>query len=187
MRPQKVLDKEILAGLKKVFRNKGYEGASLAELAEATGLKKASLYHRFPNGKEEMAAAVLEQAVKWGKDHLLHTLSDETIAPKTRLKKGLTLIKDVYQSGKENCIFRAISMKVGLELFEQPIKNGMQQWVTAFKNIGVALKFSPRQAEKMAMETLIEIHGSLVVARCFNDTSIFEKTIKKIENKYLGK
>ncbi|MEP1982729.1 MAG: helix-turn-helix domain-containing protein, partial [Maribacter dokdonensis] len=60
MRPQKVLDIEILTGLTKVFRSRGYEGASLKELSEATGLKKASLYHRFPNGKQEMADAVLQ-------------------------------------------------------------------------------------------------------------------------------
>ncbi len=43
MRPQKVLDKEILNGLTKIFRSRGYEGASLKELSDATGLKKASL------------------------------------------------------------------------------------------------------------------------------------------------
>jgi len=55
MRPKKVLDETILKGLAEVFRSKGYEGASLKDLSEATGLKKASLYHRFPNGKSEMA------------------------------------------------------------------------------------------------------------------------------------
>ena len=34
MRPQKVLDIEILTGLTKVFRSKGYEGASLKDLGK---------------------------------------------------------------------------------------------------------------------------------------------------------
>ena len=59
MRPQKVQDIEIMTSLVKTFRSRGYEGSSLAELAKSTGLKKASLYHRFPKGKEEMAIAVL--------------------------------------------------------------------------------------------------------------------------------
>jgi len=59
MRPQKVIDSDILKGLTKVFRSKGYEGANLSELAQATNLKKASLYHRFPGGKQEMAVTVL--------------------------------------------------------------------------------------------------------------------------------
>jgi TetR/AcrR family transcriptional repressor of lmrAB and yxaGH operons len=51
---------DIIPALAEVFREHGYEGASLALLGDATGLGKGSLYHFFPNGKEEMAAAVLD-------------------------------------------------------------------------------------------------------------------------------
>lgn len=187
MRPQKVLDEEILNGLTQVFRAKGYEGASLKELAEVTGLKKASLYHRFPNGKEEMALAVLSRAVKWIEESLFQTLSNEKDTPQSRLKKGLAEIRTVYDCGKATCIFRAMSMQTGLELFEEQINKGMRQWVDAFKNIGTALQFSPAEAEKIALESLIEIQGSLVVAKCLGETDIFEKALQKIENRYLNK
>jgi len=52
---------EIVGRLFIVFQDKGYEGASLADLSQATGLGKSSLYHHFPRGKEQMAEAVLEQ------------------------------------------------------------------------------------------------------------------------------
>jgi TetR/AcrR family transcriptional repressor of lmrAB and yxaGH operons len=52
---------EIVDRLFMVFRDRGYEGASLADLSRATGLGKSSLYHHFPNGKEQMAEAVLEK------------------------------------------------------------------------------------------------------------------------------
>jgi len=44
-----------------VFRDRGFEGASIADLSRATGLGKSSLYHHFPAGKEQMAEAVLER------------------------------------------------------------------------------------------------------------------------------
>ncbi|NJR74520.1 MAG: helix-turn-helix transcriptional regulator, partial [Scytonema sp. CRU_2_7] len=50
---------KVIVQLTKVFRQYGYEGATLARLSEATGLGKASLSSPFPKGKEEMAAAVL--------------------------------------------------------------------------------------------------------------------------------
>ena len=105
MRPQKVLDIEILAGLTKVFRSKGYEGASLNELAEATGLKKASLYHRFPGGKQEMAETVLNHIDQWVVTHVFGTLTNEEVSPQSRLKNGLTKIKELYNDGNETCIF----------------------------------------------------------------------------------
>jgi len=45
----------LLRQLGQVFRERGYEGATLTQLAAATGLGKASLYHHFPGGKAEMA------------------------------------------------------------------------------------------------------------------------------------
>ncbi len=41
----------VLDKIAAVFRLHGYEGASIRLLAQATGLERASLYHRFPGGK----------------------------------------------------------------------------------------------------------------------------------------
>src|SRR5437762_12723369 len=51
----------LLPVLGEVFRAHGYEGATLALITEATGLGKGSLYHFFPGGKAQMAAAVLDE------------------------------------------------------------------------------------------------------------------------------
>ena len=37
-----------------VIRREGYDGASLAQLSTATGLGKGSLYHHFPDGKDDL-------------------------------------------------------------------------------------------------------------------------------------
>jgi AcrR family transcriptional regulator len=61
---------EMLARLMDLLREKGFDGASLSDISESTGLGKSSLYHHFPNGKQEIALqglayleAQLEQAV----------------------------------------------------------------------------------------------------------------------------
>ncbi len=46
---------EVLDRLAAAFRRDGYDGASIARLSAATGLGKASLYHYFPGGKQDMA------------------------------------------------------------------------------------------------------------------------------------
>ncbi|UII76238.1 TetR/AcrR family transcriptional regulator [Flagellimonas sp. HMM57] len=186
MRPQKVLDIEILKGLTKVFRSKGYEGASLKELSEATGLKKASLYHRFPNGKQEMADAVLNHLGEWIINNVFQSLLDDDIEPQIRLKNGLSEIRTLYNDGKETCIFRALSMQTGIELFEEQIKKGMNEWLSTFKEIGMAFQLNHKEAEQKALQVLIEIQGSLIVTKGIGDISIFENTIKNIEHKYIN-
>ena len=59
MRPAKVADGAVADALVSAFRRGGYAGAAVSDLCEATGLKSASLYHRFPRGKADMALAAL--------------------------------------------------------------------------------------------------------------------------------
>jgi AcrR family transcriptional regulator len=47
----------------RLFGERGYEGASMADLAERVGLRKASLFHHFPS-KEQLYAAVLERPAR---------------------------------------------------------------------------------------------------------------------------
>ena len=186
MRPQKVQDTQIIASLVKSFRANGYEGASLAELAKSTGLKKASLYHRFPNGKEEMATTVLTHIEEWVDEHIFKVLLDESLTTEERIKNALIQIRNSYDNGKETCIFRALSIGQSLELFDLQIKNGMHKWITAFTKFGLAVGLSEVNANEMALNTLIKIQGSLIVTKGMNDLSIFDKTLKEIEANYLS-
>jgi len=54
---------DIVATAWEVFRAKGFEGASMSDVAERLGGSKATLY-RYYNSKEELFAAALENAVK---------------------------------------------------------------------------------------------------------------------------
>ena len=54
---------EIVEHALTLFMNKGYEGASMSDLAAATGIKKASLYAHY-SGKEEIFSAVFTGVVE---------------------------------------------------------------------------------------------------------------------------
>ena len=43
----------------RLFRASGYSAVSIGEILQESGLSRSSLYHFFPNGKEELGAAVL--------------------------------------------------------------------------------------------------------------------------------
>lgn len=54
----------LMAVAEELFHKKGYEGVSMAELAAAVGRQKASLYHHFAGGKEEIYREVLEHGLE---------------------------------------------------------------------------------------------------------------------------
>lgn len=51
---------EILKAALKLFSAKGYESTSVAEIADAVGIRKASLYSRFTSKKEVLDELVQE-------------------------------------------------------------------------------------------------------------------------------
>jgi TetR/AcrR family transcriptional regulator, cholesterol catabolism regulator len=52
----------ILESAAQVFRQKGFHGASMADIAEAVNLQKASLYHHF-DSKQEILLELLDRAL----------------------------------------------------------------------------------------------------------------------------
>jgi AcrR family transcriptional regulator len=58
--PKRLRRDEIVDEATRLFAERGYEGASMADLAERVGLRKASLFHHFAS-KDVLYAAVLER------------------------------------------------------------------------------------------------------------------------------
>lgn len=184
MADQKITDEQLLKGLSDTFRRVGYDGASLSRLAEATGLKKASLYHRFPGGKKEMAQAVLQHTSEWIKANIVDLLGTKE-DPVQRLDKVLSNINKLYSGGKDACILRALSQGEGLELFQVQIKSSFYDWIKGFSKLASDFGIPESETEKIAEDVLIKIQGSLVLSVGSNNPGIFKRTLKEIKEMFM--
>jgi len=78
---------EILEHALTLFMTKGYEGASMSDLAAATGIKKASLYAHY-SGKEEIFSAVFTGVLEEYRETIaLLTLRRDEESALTRLER----------------------------------------------------------------------------------------------------
>jgi AcrR family transcriptional regulator len=184
MRPQKVNNQDLVESLMSVIQSKGYEGASLNDLANSTGLQKASLYYRFPNGKKEITTAVLTYVEEWVKKNILLLLSDTEIKPTNRLKKVIVNIDTLYDGGKKICVLRALTMDSNMELFGKQLGLIMTDWITGFTNLGISFGLSKKEAKAKAEQTLILVQGSLVISKAMSTVAPFQKTLISIRNMY---
>jgi AcrR family transcriptional regulator len=78
---------DIVQAAAQMFREKGYHGASMQDIADAVGLQKASLYHHV-SGKQEILAAILDEAL----DRLIADLqgvADSKDAADVKLRKAM--------------------------------------------------------------------------------------------------
>lgn len=184
MRPQKIDDQALLNNLMNVITAKGYEGASLNELADASGLKKASLYHRFPGGKKDIAIAVLNFIREWIDKTIIKVLGNSELPPEVKLEKGLKNIEELYRGGKSTCILRALSMENGFSLFKSELAIAADDWLLSFEKLGTDFGMKRSDAKRTSIEVLTKIQGSLVVSKLMNDDEVFKKALEDIKMLY---
>ena len=58
-----------------LFRSKGYSATSIAEIVNACGVTKGSLYYHF-RSKEELALAAMDQVHRYFTDHVFRFVSE---------------------------------------------------------------------------------------------------------------
>ncbi len=78
---------QILESAAQVFCQKGYNGASMADIAEAVGLQKATLYHHF-GSKQEILAELLERAMAIVSGNMAQVLQMDS-PPDEKLKTAM--------------------------------------------------------------------------------------------------
>lgn len=59
---ESVARQRVVEVAERLFLERGYNAISLRDLADALGIKQASLYYHFPAGKEELYVAVVQRA-----------------------------------------------------------------------------------------------------------------------------
>lgn len=175
----KVNDGDLLDRLTGIFRDSGYEGATLRRISKATGLEKASLYHRFPRGKEQMAEAVLRHVGGYFAEHVL--------APLREPGDGLAAVRETgrrlsrfYEDGGRACLVDTLSLGHGSAGVEQVTGALYGAWRDAFAAAARRMGASPRQARVRAEEAIGGIHGGLVMARATGDRRAFRRAVARL-------
>ena len=164
-RPQLVEEQELIARLSCVFRDVGYAGASLTVLSEATGLKKASLYHRFPQGKQQMAEEVLAAALGWYEVNILSPLRGQG-PPAERLAAVAQRLDSFYAGGRQACLLNMLTSPRNEDgPFSAAIKGAFEALIEAFTTLARDAGHDPEAARLRAERTVALLQGSLVVSR----------------------
>jgi TetR/AcrR family transcriptional repressor of lmrAB and yxaGH operons len=69
----------------RLFRQRGYHATGIAEVLAEAGVPKGSLYHHFPNGKEDLAAAAADWTTR-----MLEGIVDDAFTPAPDFRHGAT-------------------------------------------------------------------------------------------------
>jgi len=175
---------DVLPALGEVFREHGFEGASLSVIGERTGLGKGSLYHFFPGGKEEMAAAVLTEIDGWFQTHIFKPLRSDADAAGA-IRHMLDAVEDYFQSGGRVCLIGALALNESRDLFAPRIRGYFAAWAEALEGALARAGHGPKKAKARAEETLAAIQGALVLGRALHDPAVFQRTLARLRKRLL--
>jgi AcrR family transcriptional regulator len=174
-----ISDQQFLATALDLFRTYGFEGVSLQQLADATNLEKASLYYRYPGGKDEIVMAVAGDVVAWFQANVFAPLLGPG-SPRKRVAFVTGRLRSFYQGGRKACITDVLSIPGGSAELKAALTSAMQAWISAFAGIAKDSGLPPALARARAEEAIVRIEGSLVVTRVLGKTAAFERALKLI-------
>jgi len=170
---------EIVGKLGELFREHGYEGASLARITERTGLGKGSLYHFFPGGKEEMAEAVLAEVDDWFEKHVFEPLRAAP-DPGKGLVAMLKSCDQYFRSGKRICLVGAFALDSTRDRFAKRIAGYFERWREATAGALERMGHDKATAAATADDLLSIVQGALVLSRALGDANVFSRAIKRL-------
>ncbi|MEJ5082086.1 TetR/AcrR family transcriptional regulator [Ochrobactrum sp. MYb379] len=173
---------DAIAALAEVFREHGYEGASLALIGKATGLGKGSLYHFFPNGKEEMVRAVLSEIEQWF-EHSIYVPLRDGRDPNAAITAMLDETAKYFKSGRRVCLVGALAVSNTRDLFAQAIRRYFVAWVDALQSALVRRGHDSGQARALSEDAVLAIQGAIVLSRAIDDPAVFQRAIDQLRGR----
>jgi TetR/AcrR family transcriptional regulator, lmrAB and yxaGH operons repressor len=172
---------DVIPLIAEVFRDLGYEGTSLSQITERTGVGKGSLYHFFPGGKEEMASAVLADVDAWFEARIFQPLR------KNDTDCGIATMWDAvesyFRSGGRICLIGAFALNETRDRFADTIAGYFRRWIQALQDALVRVGWDKEAAAADAEDVVLGIQGALVLARALGDPAVFSRTMQRLESR----
>lgn len=169
---------DIVHTLFDLFRWRGFEGAALSDISEATGLGRSSLYHHFPGGKDEMVLAVAGYARRQIDASILQPLRAGGPLPE-RIDAMLEATRDMYDCGQAPCIVATLMASPGLAPdAAASVRAILKDWISALSDALQAGGLPADEATGRATAAIVDIQGGLLVSRASEDPDVFEAALR---------
>jgi len=162
-----------------LFRQFGYDGVTLSKISQATGLGKASLYHHFPGGKDEMVETVLASLEKGLEQTVLEVMQSEGGAL-TRLQQMCDRLSKAYEQGQKPCVLAALMLGSAQDIFQERVQTLLRLWIDAIATILVEAGMDMTIARERGEDGVIAIQGALILSQGLNDPAPFQRVMQQL-------
>ena len=172
-----------------VFNQKGYFGASLADIMEATGLEKGGIYNHF-DSKDDLALEAFDYAVELVRQEFVAALKDKRAAI-----DRLRAIVGVYraQAGGMPVAGGCPVMNTAIEaddthpMLRDHARRAMDEWRefvvrTVTKGIERGQIRPEVVPDELTTFIIATLEGAIMLSKLYGDTTHMNRTVEYLEN-----
>jgi len=172
---------KLVATTSKLIRKKGYFGTGINEILKSVEVPKGSLYHHFPEGKDELIKA----AVLYGGEAMMEKYGNALRGKEAQ--EGLeamvdVMVKELEISGFEDaCPIAAVAMASGT--IDENIRKVCDRVFTGWQNslAGYLERRGISQAEEKSKQLYAMFEGGYVLSKAHRDLKYLEMQKKFIK------
>lgn len=182
MPKQKVSVDYILKQSLRLFRKKSYHNTSIADIAEACGLLKGSLYHYFPS-KEALMSAVIRYAHSYFQKEVFSIAKNPDLTPQQKMEMMFKKSERALLSDGD------IMGNIGVETarvipeFSDNIREFFEEWMVAVKTVFMEIT-NEEDAQKLAEQTVAEFEGAVMMSRIFRDPRFVHNAFDRLMDRF---
>lgn len=182
MPKQKVSVDYILKQSLRLFRKKSYHNTSIADIAEACGLLKGSLYHYFPS-KEALMSAVIRYAHSYFQKEVFSIAKNPDLSPQQKMEMMFKKSERALLSDGD------IMGNIGVETarvipeFSDSIREFFEEWIIAVKSVFMEIT-NEEDAQKLAEQTVAEFEGAVMMSRIFRDQKFVHNAYDRLMDRF---
>ena len=154
-----------------LMEEQGYHGTGLNEIVKESGAPKGSLYHYFPEGKEQITAEAVLQSGKATAERIQNGISGNSNAPKAIHDFVLNIADQVEASGfAAGGPLTAVAMETATksERINVACREAYSLLETAFREKLLESGYSKVKANELGIFITASIEGGIILSRTYH-------------------
>lgn len=180
MPKQKTSRNEILEQAIRLFKEKGYHHTSMADISQACGLLKGSLYHYFKN-KDDIGVEALKYLHQMVVENVFSIAYLSDRSDREKLQLFVQKVDDYFLESKGGCLFGNLSLELSSkdEVFRKIIRENFMEWTEAIKQM-LKAKYGEAKAEELAKEFIALTEGAVMMMNLYGNSKEYLKVGQKL-------
>ena len=162
----------LISASAELFRRQGYAGTGVKQIVEAASAPFGSMYHFFPNGKEELGA----ETIRWSGAifgeliDLFYEPGDDPVSATRRFFEGAAdMVRDTDFA--DACPIATVALEVAStsEPMRQATADVFESWLAKLESRFGDAGLTKTQARSLAVAMFCLLEGAFILARATRD------------------